>query len=181
MKKMLLVVIIVLVVCFPLQAYGMEKKISYTSPTQRVNSDNGIINFIATMKTSQYESQYDKARVLYDFVIDYMSYDVEQLEDRSNPKYTYTATEALSRRKGICYEYALFYAALCRSIGIPSQVSKGDVKLSGSSEVYYHAWNRVYIDGTWLSVDPTLGDVSEDCRNDFFDFKPEDRILTGVE
>lgn len=175
-KKLLLTSIIVLSTCIPVKVYANQP---FTLPSLRVKSDHGIIYLIATMKTSQYESQYDKARALYNFVIDYMSYDEEQALDKENPKYIYTSTEALYRRKGICYEYALFYAALCRAIGIPTQVAKGNVQLG--EESYYHAWNRILIDNNWISVDPTLGDVSEDCRNKFFDFDSSDREITGVE
>lgn len=50
-------------------------------------------------------------------------------------------------KKGICYDIASLFAAMCRSQGIPCKIQKGYV-----NEVY-HAWNEVYVDGEWYSID----------------------------
>lgn len=58
--------------------------------------------------------------------------------------------------KGICYDYTSLLAAMLRSIGIPAKL------VTGYSSRYpdaYHAWNEVYIDGTWIILDPTLDAV----------------------
>jgi len=58
---------------------------------------------------------------------------------------------------GICYDYAALFAAMLRSIGIPTKLVKG---YSKENPEVYHAWNEVLINGTWIVVDTTL-DASE--------------------
>lgn len=56
--------------------------------------------------------------------------------------------ETLASRSGICFDYASLAAAMLRSLGIPCQVITGYV----GPESLYHAWNMVYIDGSWVGV-----------------------------
>lgn len=66
-----------------------------------------------------------------------------------------TALDVLENMKGDCNEHAVFYAALARSLGIPTKVAVGLVFMDGA--FYYHAWNEVYL-GAWVPVDATFGE-----------------------
>ncbi len=61
----------------------------------------------------------------------------------------------------VCLGYAAAYSALMNAAGVPTVVVTGDV-LSGGG----HAWNKVSVDGTWLSVDPTWND-SDSAPNSY--------------
>lgn len=55
--------------------------------------------------------------------------------------------------EGMCYDYAALYAAMCRAAGIPCRLLMGYADYTEKG--VYHAWNQVYIEGAWLTVDPT--------------------------
>ena len=57
--------------------------------------------------------------------------------------------ETLALGTGICFDYASLSAAMLRSLGIPCKVVTGYVSPDG----VYHAWNLVYINGSWTSVE----------------------------
>ena len=59
------------------------------------------------------------------------------------------ASATLSGTKGICYDFASLFAAMCRSQNIPCALTKG---YAGSS---YHAWNKVNVGGKWYQIDLT--------------------------
>ena len=50
---------------------------------------------------------------------------------------------------GVCQDYAELFQSMCIQAGIPCQLVTGEPN---------HAWNRVYIDGSWLYVDVTWDD-----------------------
>ncbi len=53
----------------------------------------------------------------------------------------------LSSGKGICFDYASLFAAMCRSRGIPARLVIGYADPN-----IYHAWNEVYTDETgWIT------------------------------
>jgi len=70
------------------------------------------------------------------------------------------AADVIRNLRGDCNEHAVLYGALARAAGIPTKVCAGLIYLDGF--FYYHAWNEVYLDGYWHSVDTTLPQKSED-------------------
>ena len=62
----------------------------------------------------------------------------------------------LSTRKGVCYDFANLFAALCRSQNIPCYVVDGTPYDRSTQD---HTWNRVYYDGCWWDLDVT-NDIS---------------------
>lgn len=71
----------------------------------------------------------------------------------------YSATEIAEVRKGMCMEHAILMAAMCRSVGIPSNVVSGYVYAGRKLDIKYafagHAWVEVYVGEKWCAVDPT--------------------------
>ena len=58
----------------------------------------------------------------------------------------------LAEGKGICFDYVSLGAAMLRSLGIPTKIVTGYV----SPDSIYHAWNLVYLDGSWKSVEVSV-------------------------
>jgi hypothetical protein len=71
-----------------------------------------------------------------------------------------SALETLENRVGDCNEHSTLFAALARSLGIPTQLVVGLVHVDG--RFGYHAWNEVLTAEGWLSVDATWGQMPVD-------------------
>lgn len=98
----------------------------------------------------------DKAKVqaIYDYVIKTVKYDNE-LAKTVKAGYIPDIDAVLASRKGICYDYASLFAAMARSVGIPAKLLMGQA----DDVEQYHAWNEVYLDGKWITVDTTVDAV----------------------
>jgi hypothetical protein len=72
------------------------------------------------------------------------------------------ALDVLKTKRGDCNEHATLFAALSRSVGIPTKMAFGIVYLDG--KFYYHAWNEVFL-GKWIEVDPTFGQFPADASH----------------
>lgn len=95
------------------------------------------------------QNQGDALAAVYDWVCANISYDAAKAEDLSDKSgYVPSPDGTLASGTGICFDYSALCAAMLRSLGIPCQVVTGYV----SPNDLYHAWNMVYIDGTWQAV-----------------------------
>jgi len=66
--------------------------------------------------------------------------------------------ETLKSRSGNCQTHARLFAALARGAGIPTRFVSGLVYLPGQGFLY-HSWDESYLDGVWMGVDPTFGEM----------------------
>jgi len=66
----------------------------------------------------------------------------------------------MERRCGDCVVQSLFYAALCRSVGVPARVSGGFIFVPGFNND--HFWAEVYLPGFgWMPVDVTASEGAQ--------------------
>lgn len=68
--------------------------------------------------------------------------------------------EALSRRRGVCQDFAHVMLGACRSIGIPARYVSGYLYVGAEKmlrgDLASHAWVEVFLPGIdWLGFDPT--------------------------
>jgi transglutaminase-like putative cysteine protease len=70
-----------------------------------------------------------------------------------------SAIEVYRNRRGDCNEHTILSVALLRAAGIPARIVIGIAYMDGS--FYYHAWPE-YWDGTWVTADPTWGQLPAD-------------------
>jgi len=74
-----------------------------------------------------------------------------------------TPYEVLSRKRGVCQDFANLFICLARLLGIPARyvcgyVFTGNTGSSGTSSDASHAWLQLYIpDVGWRGFDPTNG------------------------
>jgi hypothetical protein len=66
---------------------------------------------------------------------------------------TRSGSDVLKSRVGVCRDYAILFASLARSAGIPSKVVSGLIYTEGA--FYYHAWVECWA-GKWVPFDATL-------------------------
>lgn len=95
------------------------------------------------------QNEGDVLRNVYTWIAENISYDTtkaERLADATG--YVPNPDATLSEGSGICFDYVSLGAAMLRSQGIPTKIITGYV----SPDNIYHAWNMVYLDGSWKSV-----------------------------
>lgn len=98
-------------------------------------------------------NQADIVRSIYQWVVRNITYDHDKAAQLAEATgYVPDPDQTLASGAGICFDYASLGAAMLRSLGIPCKVVTGYV----SPDDVYHAWNMVYIDGTWESVEISI-------------------------
>jgi transglutaminase-like putative cysteine protease len=73
------------------------------------------------------------------------------------------ALSTLRSKVGDCNEHAALFAALSRSLSIPTRVVAGVTYHGGM--FYYHAWNEVCLGGEWISLDTTKNQLPADLTH----------------
>ncbi|MBQ9941638.1 MAG: transglutaminase domain-containing protein [Christensenellaceae bacterium] len=99
-----------------------------------------------------------RAMAIYSYIVTTFKYDnslASKVKSGKLTTYIPDTAKVLKNKKGICYDIASLYAAMCRSVGIPCKVVKGTAKTVGG---VYHAWNSVYDKSTkkWITMDLTV-------------------------
>ncbi len=94
------------------------------------------------------EQEEQKVRVIYEFILNNFEYDDKKIYD-VDTTYKPDIEKLYSEGKGMCYDFSSIFAAMLRSVGIPSKLVKG----YGKGIAGYHAWNEVYIDNRWHVID----------------------------
>jgi transglutaminase-like putative cysteine protease len=74
-----------------------------------------------------------------------------------------SAVQVLEAKRGDCNEHTVLYVALARAIGLPARTAAGLVHVRG--KFYFHAWPEVWLGGTWVALDPTLGQAPADASH----------------
>lgn len=120
-----------------------------------IQADNPQIKSIANYLTKNLNDNEEKVRALLEWVYNYL----EKKPTLNIP----SALTALNSRQGDCNEHTFLFAALARSINIPTKVKNGLVYLN--NRFYYHSWPAVYINGQWIDVDPTLNQFPADVTH----------------
>ncbi len=105
----------------------------------------------------------EKVKAIYEWMIHNFEYDYEY-----EPVVQYfNVHKTLINQKGVCYDFAHLFAALCRSHSIPCYVVDG-TKIDDVN--YHHTWNRVYFNGYWWNVDVTLDIVKIQKQEKLYGF-----------
>ncbi len=127
-----------------------DDKISFLQSASPVYwQRDGEVAKIAEKLTKNLDTDEQKAYAIYDYIIKYIKYDKDKITSLSTD-YVPMVEEILSSGKGICFDYAALYAAMLRSIDIPTKLVKGYKRDIDT----YHAWNEVYLqDQGWVTID----------------------------
>lgn len=95
------------------------------------------------------ENEGDVVKAIYSYLTENISYDTAKAKELQNASgYIPDPDTTLAEGDGVCFDYASLAAAMLRSLGIPCKIITGYV----SPGDIYHAWNMVYIEGTWHST-----------------------------
>lgn len=132
----------------------------FLTPSDVVESDNSEIKVLAQQLAHGKESELEKSKAIYSWIIENIEYDADyyfQVQNLTDFNFD-SAVETLKKRKSMCMGYAHLNAALHRAIGIEAKVVYGNE----------HAWNEVLLDGTWYAQDATKGAGFVDTKNKKF-------------
>ena len=92
----------------------------------------------------------DVLRVVYSYIVSNVTYDSDKAAELATQTgYVPNPDETLASGNGICFDYASLAGAMLRSLGIPTKIITGYVSPDG----IYHAWNMVYINGSWHTIE----------------------------
>ena len=150
--------------------FGAELQVTLADETLPFLYPNQYVWYDADTKSVQkahelasgMTNQTDIATLFYNYVVKSMTYDTEKAETVERG-YLPDADDALETGKGICFDYAALLAVMLRAEGIPTRMLIGTVK----PDNLYHAWNSVYLNGTWVWMDPTLDGTGRKEQNYF--------------
>jgi transglutaminase-like putative cysteine protease len=127
-------------------ANTIEDLTAYLSPSTNCQSDNPEIIALAQQLTEGLTSSVDKARAIYNYVRDQISYSF-YYDTR------YGALGTLHAKTGNCVDQAHLVIALYRAAGLPARYGHGTCTFN--SGTYGHVWAQVLIGDTWVVSDPT--------------------------
>lgn len=124
---------------------------------QGVKSNETIDKF-AKQLTDNEKTTYGKAKIIYNWIGNNISYDYNKADKvlRNDFSDSSGAIPAFNSDKGICFDYACLYVAMCRANGLKVSMVTGE-GFNGVNWVS-HAWNQVYIpeENRWVNVDTTF-------------------------
>lgn len=139
--------------------FGDSDLLDYTKSEYFIDSDSNIIRTAAQSAAGQEKDPLAVAGRLYDFVAAALDYDHSIIE---NGKFGFNyASQVLQNGKGVCTDYSILYAALCRAAGVPANIVQGIPVFSILNEPakelsYGHAWVEIKLPGYgWIPVDVT--------------------------
>lgn len=142
-------------------------------PNRFVESNESQIRTIAQALTHQEETDEEKARRCFDWVIGYLSY--------GNPiRGLYSSLQALTDRTVDCGGFSTLEVSLLRSIGIPARCVLG---WAIQSKFGYHAWVEHYDrqQQTWIPSDPSVAQLGKKTKLDAgFGFIHDKRVIFSV-
>jgi transglutaminase-like putative cysteine protease len=126
-----------------------EQQLALTPPLRE------LANSVVGGETNPYR----KARQLYDWVCDNVKYNYVWRWRDATFTFGCASEEVRQRRIGDCVIQSVFYAALCRSVGLPARVHNGPIFPPGLKND--HVWAEVYFPQYgWLPVDVTYSEVA---------------------
>ncbi len=135
---------------------------------------------LATDLTKGLSTEKEKARAIYVWLTEHISYDVRTAFDEDAETAAVVAKQksrvVLKSKKAICEGYANLFCDLCAAAGIKAFRAVGPVKnLHGRIPRSGHAWNLVRADGQWGLVDATwgAGSVDDEAQEFARQFNPD--------
>lgn len=132
--------------------------------------DGEDLETLVLMLTIPFDSESEKLRAIYKYVIDHITYDAAAYKN-GHRRINQNNRDILRRKKAVCWGYAQLISELCHNADITCFTITGYAKDSPvpprSFEKANHAWNAVYLEGVWFLLDATWGSVLQSGENYF--------------
>lgn len=153
-----------------------HRTLSHFLKPDRLVPVNGKIKNLAEEITQGKFGDLERARAIYDYIIDELTY------AKDDPKVCGIGDSLLTlqHKKGICTDYHSLFISLVRSLGIPAKFEIGFRIPEEKSEGIlngYHCWAKFYLKGKgWIPVDISEADKHPEKRDYFFGHIDENRL-----
>ncbi|MCW3090915.1 MAG: hypothetical protein JWP81_1984 [Ferruginibacter sp.] len=121
-------------------------------PASKTFSSDSIAGYMQ----SNFKSDPEKLRAIYNWVTTNIRYDTDSMYAINwslDHKDKVAAT--LRRKKGVCENYAAVFTDIAVKSGFPSFVVSGYTREAGSVNRSGHSWSAVQLQGDWYLCDPT--------------------------
>ncbi|WP_106791625.1 7TM domain-containing protein [Aquimarina sp. Aq78] len=122
-------------------ASGKYRK--YLKPTQNIQSDNEIINELATQLGQNTKNDKEVIKNIFDYVYAIPSAPIITLTD---------AVTAIEQNRASCNGKSRLFVALSRNLGYPARI-RGGIIVENTDKRTSHAWTEVLINETWVPFD----------------------------
>lgn len=139
---------------------AQDKQVTYYNGVtleEGIKSNTTIDNFARNLVKNDVDTL-SKGRTIYKWIGSNITYDNTKAERILNNDFTEKSGAILTfqSKKGICFDYACLYVAMCRANNIKVRLITGE----GFNGVNWvgHAWNQIYDESTkeWINVDTTF-------------------------
>jgi len=138
--------------------------VDYLYEKEQIEAVDKKIDEIINANITDDLSDYDKIKVLHDYIINNTKYDENANSNKSTIP-SYLAYGALFFNIATCNGYSDVMAIMLTKLGIKNYkiaTTKEDISYESTG----HVWNAAYIDGKWLHLDLTWDDpVSSDGKD----------------
>ena len=121
-------------------------------PAQKIESDNPEIAARAAAITSSAVGTAERVAALSAWTSEWLA---DTIDDGGG------AAESFTKRSGNCQTHARLYTAAARSAGIATRFVSGLV-YQEEKGFLYHSWAESWVDGKWMTVDPTYAQAPAD-------------------
>jgi hypothetical protein len=118
-------------------------------------NDRRIIQTIKKIVTNT-ESTYQQ-------ILLFVGWIQENIEQK--PVDVFTALDVLEGKKAECQGHTFLFTAFARAMGIPTRVVNGIAYAPEYQGFLYHSWAESLVDGHWISIDPTFGQIPVDATH----------------
>ena len=154
----------------------MQKLYMYGDPYESFLGEQKDIEFdqydvrkLAEDLTKGCDNDYEKVFAIYSYITSEMYYDLDQLDYDNDVGYQDDILTLIRRKIAVCEGFSNVFVGLCRCCGIPATEVYGSgydydvmwlyVNVEERTESN-HAWNVVYLDGKWHTIDITWDDFN---------------------
>ncbi|MGD9274463.1 MAG: transglutaminase-like domain-containing protein, partial [Desulfobacterales bacterium] len=134
----------------------VETLARYLAPTIAISAQHPQVSSLAQKIVVGADGDLQRIRALLDWIHQHIA---------KEPVDVFTALDVLKGGRAECQGHALLYAAFARTLGIPTRIVNGIVYAPDFRGFLYHSWNESIVDGRWVAVDPTFGQIPVDATH----------------
>lgn len=142
--------------------------INYLYTKEEINEIEKKVSEIYSSHITSELSDYDKIKVIHDYIIEHAKYDVERNTTGNSNYLSFKAYGPLIEGYATCSGYTDAMAIFLEKMQIKNYKIATELIQEDASG---HIWNAVYLDGKWLHLDLTWDDPVSDDGKDYLQHK----------